>query len=136
MIDELFDVIEKNLRDLPLDIPDFDCGFTKRLGASQIVDLSPKTAPVLRDHLDVITIEHTLQLFHHPEEVVHLLPPSVSEIKPDPRAERSQRQSSGCRLNLARRRDKQCDCLNSIKNKVGCDARQKLPGRCTQKGQD
>jgi hypothetical protein len=77
VVDDLFDVGEKNLCDLPVIFEDFDCRFAEGLGAAQVVNFAANAATVVSDYLYVFALEDALQFFHHREEISHGFPLST-----------------------------------------------------------
>src|SRR6185369_6248198 len=65
------DVAEKDLGDLAVRAADFDRRLAERLGAAQVVYLASDASPVFGDHLDVIAVEHSLQVLHHSKKIFH-----------------------------------------------------------------
>lgn len=72
VIDDLGDVIEENLRDFAFAIADFDGWFAEGLCAAQVVYLAAKASSIPGLDLDISTVEHPLEFFHHAEEISHL----------------------------------------------------------------
>jgi hypothetical protein len=44
-------------------------GFAERLCAAQIIYLAAHAQPFVCDDLDILALEHALQLFHHRKEI-------------------------------------------------------------------
>src|SRR6185503_8897180 len=71
VINQFLDVAEKDLGDLAVRAADFDRRLAERLGAAKVVYLASDASPVFRDHLDVIAVEHSLQVLHHSKKIFH-----------------------------------------------------------------